>query len=63
MIQRGILASGQYYVMWPHTTEMVDTLLAALDEVCAELTALHDTGRLQAEAGSAAVPSGFARLA
>ncbi|MBM3858405.1 MAG: aminotransferase class III-fold pyridoxal phosphate-dependent enzyme [Verrucomicrobia bacterium] len=63
MVQRGILASGQYYVMWPHSTEMVDTLLAALSEVCGELTALHDAGRLQAEAGSATGQSGFARLA
>jgi len=63
LVQRGILASGQYYVMWPHTVEMVDTLLAALGEVCGELTALRSTGRLQAEAGGATGQTGFARLA
>ena len=63
LVQRGILASGQYYVMWPHTPEMVETLLAALGEVCGELTALQGAGRLQAEAGGGVGQTGFARLA
>ena len=63
LVQRGILASGQYYVMWPHTVEMVDTLLGALGEVCGELAALQSAGRLQAEAGGAVGQTGFARLA
>ena len=62
MVQRGILASGQFYVMWPHTEEMVNALLTALGEVCGELTALHDAGRLRSEAGGAVGQSGFARL-
>ena len=63
LIQRGILASGQYYVMWPHTVDMVDTLLNALGEVCGELEAIQAAERLQSEAGSAVGQSGFARLA
>ncbi len=63
LVQRGILASGQYYVMWPHTVEMVDMLLAALGEVCGELVALQSTGRLQTEAGGVVGQTGFARLA
>lgn len=63
LVQRGILASGQYYVMWSHTAEMMETLLATVGEVCGELLALQDAGRLQAEAGGAVGPTGFARLA
>ncbi len=63
MVQRGILASGQYYVMWPHTTEQVDTLLAAFNEACKGMATLHSAGGLQTEAGISQGQSGFARLA
>lgn len=62
LLRRGFLASGQLYVMVAHNEAMIDALLIAADEVCAELAGLHDREELMATAGSGA-QAGFARLA
>ncbi|MEQ1849988.1 MAG: aminotransferase class III-fold pyridoxal phosphate-dependent enzyme [Chthoniobacteraceae bacterium] len=63
MLARGITFSSQLYVMWPHTTAEVRTMLSALDETLAELVRLHEQGRLEEEAGAKQASTGFARLA
>jgi glutamate-1-semialdehyde 2,1-aminomutase len=55
MLERGFLMSGQLYVMWPHTVEMIEDMLAALDESLAILPELPPAGRAPHQ-------QGFARL-
>lgn len=63
MLQRGFLFSSQLYVMWPHTAEMIDLVMQALDEVLGEISRLQQAGSLQTAAGPDVVAAGFARLA
>ncbi|MBI5773856.1 MAG: aminotransferase class III-fold pyridoxal phosphate-dependent enzyme [Verrucomicrobia bacterium] len=63
MLARGFMASGQFYVMFVHDEALVKAFLDTLSEVLTELTALHNAGRLQSEAGGVKSSGGFARLA
>jgi hypothetical protein len=63
MLARGFMVSSQLYVMFVHDETLIDLLLTNLAETFAELTELHSSGRLRAEAGELAAPTGFARLA
>ncbi|QIF00273.1 aminotransferase class III-fold pyridoxal phosphate-dependent enzyme [Roseimicrobium sp. ORNL1] len=63
MLARGFLMSSQLYVMHAHDETHVAAMIEALDEVLAELSALHDSGRLLTEAGRVAPAQGFTRLA
>ena len=62
MLERGYLTNTYFYPMLAHRPAQVDDYLAAMDQVVAEMKALHEAGRLgQALVGPAA-SSGFTRL-
>ncbi len=63
MLTRGLLASGQHYVMATHDETQIDSLLAALDETLDDLDSLQDSDGLQQAVGTSKASQGFGRLA
>lgn len=63
MLDRGILAGGQFSVCLAHTREHVDRYLAAADRVFPELTSAIHARDIAARIGGPVRHGGFARLA
>jgi len=62
MLKRGFLASTLFYSMLAHTTEHVESYLAALDEVFGELAEAVQTGDLVSKLEGGPATEGFRRL-
>lgn len=63
LLDRGFMVSAQLYLQWTHEPAHLDALIAALEEVFADLAGLAREGRLEAEVGTVSAAAGFARLA
>lgn len=63
MLEKGFLASNLFYAMYAHSTEHVESYLAAVDEVFERLVDVAAKGRLESELKGRPARPGFTRIA